>query len=770
MLSKSVHQLVAILVVGAISAISAVNTTAQRVLAVDRSPSSPGPAVDGGTPSTIKSTVSTGFGLYTPYATPAFQASVGTREPSPKSDFSNVVVMGGSFPWMNYFSTSERDLLASNGFVARSEGVANFASAYSVELAPRPMGSFVTVDAVLHGLRLTLSESVRDMERNFAPTTLGHQLAALSESVADQAKRESNPSLSGSLLHLLAYIETGRLLLDGSADIDSRVEDGVRQEVAKIESRSQESPYYRARRWVSMVPFAIRSSSGSVDIESARQAILLSRTLEGLSSSGNFANDYRQLDEPVKFLQGGASDGLEWRIVATSVHQYYGRFASFGTGWINDDRALRGFVDYLAQQGGRSSGEPLLFRLYNWRDNASGSIDDEMSRVTQGPSRSFFNIYTGSPSEVWVQSLDRMLLYTMQPLAFGTTVTEGYPHFAQGSAWRDRQLASALGGWTSFRHAVVQSPMRSVAKASSYGRRAGDLETDGYVEPNPDAWGRLASLAGYLRSGFGDNIIDPKLTRKFQDIENASAGLMHVAARELEGKDLAAEQIALIASMRDRIIAYESFVDTKLAGAGFATTVGSAQLGNRAVENNYPLVIYVVVPRNDGIEGLMLTRGAIYSFQDAQPASRSVDASGERLLTASYMSLDRSREVDPKKFQGIRSELPASLAGVYIPPKKGKKNAVTFAPVVVDLESQLVSRTSGEVWFTIHAPGRTTGLVVTVVNSAGQSVKRTELGRLTNGERLDLVRINDLKSGQYYLRVEDLIGSQLAAGRFTIIE
>lgn len=183
----------------------------------------------------IEASVSTSFGTYTPYTIPTYRLTVGLDEPTISSDFANVSTASGEFAWSDYFSAAERSTLRRNNFVARAEPIGSFAQAYAgnqdIEL-----GSFVTVDAVLHGLRTTADEAYRQMERDqFAPN-LSNLLATLAQSISGQLGGARSQASTQALTRLLAYTQTGQSLLDPSTSIDSRVKSMVTSEIAKIDA------------------------------------------------------------------------------------------------------------------------------------------------------------------------------------------------------------------------------------------------------------------------------------------------------------------------------------------------------------------------------------------------------------------------------------------------------------------------------------------------------------------------------------------------------
>lgn len=786
----------------------------------------------------IRSSVSTSFGIYQPYPVPRYRVSIGHAEPAVASNFSNIAVAEEGFAWNNFFSAAERSMLLKNGFVVRPEAIGSFGQAYSPETSSHDVGSFITVDALLHGLRVSLTEATRDMEKNYALPTLSNHLASLSEAISKQLKVERNESLSDALVRLLGYVQTAQALLSPSAKIDPRVESQVRAELTKIRGAAGETPstvlpqqtidyslfaprghykldnqlasYYKAKVWLSHVGFHIRQPNGAPDLAGVRTAALLARMIDGMGEDGYFKETLRNINEPSAFFAGGTDRLAPWEILTNAMRGYYGRIVEAGPGFLADDAQMVAFIGYLREQlpeEQTSDRSMPTFRLIEWQ---SAPSNDHLNKVWSDgrPSLGSYGMtvmaamgnlraaellgarssyargggasLTGGAMESWVQDMDHTILYTVQPLLLGPERGESYPRFMRNEAWRSRELSSALGTWADYRHTPATMAMQTVIKAGSVGSRGGELATSGYVEPNPEAWARVASLAAYIRNGLtegrGERLIGRKVDAKLQDIETTAAMLMQIAALELDGKDLTPEQLEFIKSLPQRIAAYETFADKALQGDGYVVSAGAARINSSAsVANGHPMMVYVIVPRNDGDEGLMLTRGAVYSYYEVnasdeewldQISTPGTSVSPDTRLVGSFVSSDRGFAQDASKFLGVSAALPA--AGRYTPTKGEQLAARSRADLT--LEKSVVSRgTTDELWFTVRAPSMEgTALAVTVADAGGQSLTRAEIGRIKNGERLDVIRVGNLGTGQYFIRVEDLAGKVLATGRFMV--
>jgi hypothetical protein len=94
----------------------------------------------------------------------------------------------------------------------------------------------------------------------------------------------------------------------------------------------------------------------------------------------------------------------------------------------------------------------------------------------------------------------------------------------------------------------------------------------------------------------------------------------------------------------------------------------------------------------------------------------------------------------------------------------------TSGAVLLELESNVIRRTTGAVWFTIRADGYDrTNVIATVVDQSGRTVYTSRSMRIEDGERLDMIPTEDLRSGQYFIRISDLTDRILASGRFMVV-
>jgi hypothetical protein len=154
--------------------------------------------------------------------------------------------------------------------------------------------------------------------------------------------------------------------------------------------------------------------------------------------------------------------------------------------------------------------------------------------------------YMASQSDsTWAQNLYYNWLYSLMPLLFEKG--EGWPIFMINPAWQDRELSTSLMSWGELRHDTILYAKQSETEISI--PPAGAL-IQGYVEPNPYLWARLAALADYTADGLeGLDLISVIDLQRLDLLRSVCVELLEISLIELEGRQLTPDQDAFIADM-----------------------------------------------------------------------------------------------------------------------------------------------------------------------------------------------------------------------------
>ena len=759
---------------------------------------------------TIAAPITTPFGIYSPYQPPTFRAELGRKEPAITGEFTNVQTPD-QFQWDQDFTQAERALLRRANVLVRPEAAGTFAQLYA---QADGVPAFITTDAVLHGLRVAINEAELRIQRHYLLPSLRDLMSRFSAAMTGQLDRARNTPAYEATRRTLAWAQTASRLLDPNFSPDPRVESMVQEQAEQIEQGSSpaQSPiipgvrvnpsnflpaqqqldaesarYFRAVAWLSTIGIEI---SPEADLLQVRMVMIASRTLEALQESGSAAS-FNDLSDLLAFFCGRADHEVTPQMVGGALRGFYGSygFASAGTG---TDAEVRQFAEYFAEQTpSQLQGRAYQFHFLPGPQSVHGALVAQgklgefgtaLVAGLAGEENSFAGMFLRRAPEHWTQDVSWVTLYTLQSYVDGGEFGEGFPRFMRADAYRTRLRLSALGGWSDFQHTSTLLPASTAVAARQTINTAQKASTErGYVELQPRTWGRIASMARYLRSGlvegrFGD-LLGTQLANKLRDIENASAAMMRIAALRLADQPLTAAQQELVATMPERIAAYETFTDASLQPQGMPIAAGVGVGGkNLRVANGHPLAIYVIVPNDDDAEQpLVLARGAIYSyFETTASAEQWVDAiTGHDAApqapewVGGLVAPGANFAQDAAAFRTVGGSL-RSVAPSYEPTLAERRN--TPATAQVELESNVVRRGAGELWFTIQAP-RMNGstIAVAVVDASGRVIYRSSEIRIENGQRFDMVPLENITNGNYFLRVMDSDNRTIGSGRFMVV-
>jgi hypothetical protein len=225
------------------------------------------------------------------------------------------------------------------------------------------------------------------------------------------------------------------------------------------------------------------------------------------------------------------------------------------------------------------------------------------------------------PQEQRTENLYWGWLHCLRPLL--SSKGEGYPMFMWGQAWADKELNAALGSWAELRHDTI------LYAKQSYTLRATAIqpqkpEASGYVEPQPEAYARLASLVGQMREGLDSRgLLLDELGDKMERMEALAVALQDISQRELKAEPLSEDDQRLIrdighslesiVSMSPSIIGeMASEADTHMAlVADVHTDTNTGQVLEEGVGDAF--VIYAVVPVEAGTAA---AQGAAFSYYE----------------------------------------------------------------------------------------------------------------------------------------------------------
>ena len=145
----------------------------------------------------------------------------------------------------------------------------------------------------------------------------------------------------------------------------------------------------------------------------------------------------------------------------------------------------------------------------------------------------------------WMRNLYWAWLYSFEPLL--APCGDGYPAFMQTMAWRDKQLHTALASWAELRHDTILYAKQSYTSGVTSVPEPPPPPDRGYVEPVPEFYNRLLSLARLTRSGLTAlNALDAPQADRLSLLETVLSRLVVISLAELEGRVLSADDYRFI--------------------------------------------------------------------------------------------------------------------------------------------------------------------------------------------------------------------------------
>jgi hypothetical protein len=233
--------------------------------------------------------------------------------------------------------------------------------------------------------------------------------------------------------------------------------------------------------------------------------------------------------------------------------------------------------------------------------------------------------FAAKPAAQWVDNLYWNWLYTLVPLL--QPCGKGYPFFMTNQAWIDKSLTTASGSWAELRHATILYAKQSYTGTTGIPCPNSMYFPQGYVEPNPDVFGRLAAMVSFMKSGFDSVGISEMLpVSKLTGLSALCCELRDIAIQELQGGAVTIKEYRDIASSYKVLTSVEDFSQyqvppsTSNPQSGDSTTacivdVHTDPNSNQVLEvgEGNPMCLYVIVP----VEGkLQICRGAMFSYYE----------------------------------------------------------------------------------------------------------------------------------------------------------
>jgi hypothetical protein len=443
--------------------------------------------------------------------------------------------------------------------------------------------------------------------------------------------------------------------------------------------------YFMAMMWYGRMSFRIKTKNIGLNKEQTRRAIMIT-----LSMKPRIYELWKKVYEPTVFMVG-ESDDLSIFEYNALIKEVYGDNVKLSdladdnkimdliekaaklkapkiiSTYIEDrenKEALKGFRlmgqrfipdSYMFQElvydKVGTQGNPRLFplgldimavlgseRAYEILDRVYGetkyaNYDKQMSSLKSQ--------FSALKEDTWAQNLYWNWLYCLMALL--NEKGDGYPSFMKNMAWVDKELNTSLGSWAELRHDTI------LYAKQSYTVRATSIlpqeeHARGYVEPNPELYGRLASLAAMTENGLSSRgILSDMFSGKLKSLKELLLSLKWISEKELTVKPLSEGEYGLIKDFGDKLESITTFppeinesmsndADKKMAViADVHTDTNTETVLEEGVGKPYH--IYVIIMDNG--KPVLTTGGAFSYYEFKHPMSdRLTDEKWQEMLVS----------------------------------------------------------------------------------------------------------------------------------------
>ncbi len=182
-------------------------------------------------------------------------------------------------------------------------------------------------------------------------------------------------------------------------------------------------------------------------------------------------------------------------------------------------RGLPKGLDYFAATG---SGEAYII-LDEMGETGFENFDKQLTKVK--------NEIAALGVDSWTQNLYWAWLYALQPIV--APKGESYPSFMRTQPWARKDLQTALASWTELKHDTILYAKQVMAEMGGGGP---DEPPHSWVEPVPEAYARLLSLALMTRAGLSErNMLSGQTAGNLDNLISELQFLQKIAEAELNG-------------------------------------------------------------------------------------------------------------------------------------------------------------------------------------------------------------------------------------------
>jgi hypothetical protein len=226
----------------------------------------------------------------------------------------------------------------------------------------------------------------------------------------------------------------------------------------------------------------------------------------------------------------------------------------------------------------------------------------------------------------WGRTVYDGWLYALEPL-WADRHEEAYPPFMRTDAWTAKSQTTGLGSYTELKHDTILYAKQGIAEGEAPEPPAPPRH---WVEPDPVAFGRLASLLTMMRDGLvsaglmADGDFDVEQSDSYgiartrwvtEFLLDILERLERIAGDELDGAPISEEDNAWLGTIGERAAALLEVVgEGSLDPSPLVADVFLDPFADEVLElgTGPPDTIHVLVPDDDG--GFEVATGVVYSY------------------------------------------------------------------------------------------------------------------------------------------------------------
>jgi Protein of unknown function (DUF3160) len=584
-------------------------------------------------------------------------------------------------------STAEAAALLEQGFVVVPADYRQFQHAYASYLY-EGQTFFVTTDAGYHFMHLAFSKVLRDLEQDTLLPILEELVTGLVDASRAQAAELAGTDLADAASRAQQLYEAAAVLL--GLDVGT-IGPLAEQEVALAMAATEltESPttsfddcvpisslvncvdyslfkprghYTRTddlERYFRAMSMLGQASFFTHDADSLRVGVLAARPLV---ADAAFTRSWQLVYEPTAFLVGLADDYTPYELAAAAdvlVPGWPFDPSPFADAAVVEDLAaaleaqrpveidpenaamrimgVRLVLDSYVYDQLRypNVGEPDDRRVYTTTLDLAAVFGSELAyrELEAAGERHYLHfdeqyalmqaLVDGRTADDWARTVYDAWLYAMEPML----VPHGaaFPDFMQTPAWEAKGLQTGLGSYTELKHDTILYAKQSFAVEGGFEPPAEPPRH--WVEPDPVAWERMASVVRLLQEGLVDRslvIAGDDADTLMDDVATMLERMARIAGDELAGAPISAadndwlegigsvfEVLWIQSSDWDEALAMPSADDTDAALVAdiMRSTLAYLEIGTGRIDR-----IMVLVPNDNGT--FQVAVGGVYSYYE----------------------------------------------------------------------------------------------------------------------------------------------------------